>query len=125
MEREMEPSISADGTVKEPLSAAEAVSTVLCRGNRKPNFLKNIGVITSHTSATKFQLQVQFDSEKKRRQELESLVDELMKPKEKAGADMIKCEQDFHRVMKDQEKTRMTQASCNALLKRMLAELGA
>ena len=85
MESRMEPSTSADGTVKEPLSAAEAVAAVLCQDNRKPNFLKNIGVIPSRTSVPKFQLQ--FDSEKKRRQELESIVDEYKMAKEHADAD--------------------------------------
>ena len=70
MESRMEPSTSRDGTVKEPLSAAEAVPAVLCRGNRKPNFLKNIGVIPSPTSVPKFQLQVQFDSQKKGERDL-------------------------------------------------------
>ena len=115
MESRMEPSTSADGTVKEPLSAAEAVTAVLCQDNRKPNFLKNIGVIPSHTSVPKFQLQLQFDSEKKRRQELESIVDEYKKAKEHADADKIKYEQDLNRVIKDQE-------SCNALIKQMLAK---
>ena len=50
MESRMEPSTSPDGTVKEPLAAAEAIAAVLCRGNRKPNFLKNIGVVPSHKS---------------------------------------------------------------------------
>ena len=66
MEREMQPSTSADGTVQEPLSAAKVVAAVLCRGNRKPSFLKNIGVIPSHTCAPMIQFQLQFDSEKKK-----------------------------------------------------------
>ena len=116
MEYRMEPSTLADGTVKEPLSAAEAVAAVLCRGNRKANFLKNIGVvIPSHKSVPKFQLQLQLDSEKIRRQELESIVDEYKQAKEHADADKINYEQDLNRVIKDQE-------SCNALIKRMLAK---
>ena len=58
MASRMKPCTSADGTVKEPLSAAEAVAAVLCQGNQKPNFLKNIGVIPSHTSVPKFQVQL-------------------------------------------------------------------
>ena len=114
MEFRIEPSTSEHVTVKEPLSAAEAVAVVLCKGNRKASFLKNIGVvIPSHKSVPKFQLQL--DSEKKRRQELESIVDEYKKAKEHADADKIKYEQDLNRVIKDQE-------SCNALIKRMLAK---
>ena len=52
MERAMQPSISAN----EPLSAAEAVSAVLCQGNRQASFLKNICVIPTHTSAPMIQL---------------------------------------------------------------------
>ena len=59
MESRMEPSTSPDGTVKEHLAATEVVAVVLCRGNRKPNFLKNIGVVPSHKSVPKFQLQLQ------------------------------------------------------------------
>ena len=65
MESRMEPSTSPDGTVKEPLAAAEAIADVLCRGNRKRNFLKNICVVPSHKSVPKFQLQLQLDSRKK------------------------------------------------------------
>ena len=63
MERAMQPSSSA----KEPLSAAEAVSAVLCRGNRQSSFLKNIRAIPSHMFAPMIQLQLKYDSEKKRR----------------------------------------------------------
>ena len=61
----MEPCTSAGVTVKEPLSAAEAVSVVLCRGNRKASFLKNIGMIPCHMCAPMIQFQLQLDSEKK------------------------------------------------------------
>ena len=67
MERAMEPSTSANVTVKEPLSAAEAISAVLCPRNPKASFLKNICVIQSHTSAPMIQLQLKYDSKKKRR----------------------------------------------------------
>ena len=65
MKSRMEPSTSPDGTVKEPLADVEVVAAVLCRGNQKPNFLKNIGVVPSHKSVPKFQLQLQLDSQKK------------------------------------------------------------
>ena len=55
MESAMELSTSADVTVKEPLFAAEAVSVVLCQGNQKASFLKNICVIPSHTSTSMIQ----------------------------------------------------------------------
>ena len=79
----MQPSTSA----KKPLSAAEAVSDVLCQGNRKASFLINICVISSHTSAPIIQLQLKYDSEKKIRHKLESLVDEYKKAKEHADVE--------------------------------------
>ena len=94
-------------------------------GQSKGLFPENIGVIPSHTCAPMIQLQLQFDSEKKRRQELEALVDEYKKAKEHADAEAIKCAQHVNSLIKEQEQTRMIQASCNALLKQMLAQLGA
>ena len=113
MERAMQPSSPA----KEPISAAEAVSDVLCRGNRQSSFLKNIRTIPSHTSAPMIQLQLKYDSEKKRRQELESLVDEYKKAKEHADAEAIRSAEHVNCILKEQKRTRVCQASCNALLK--------
>ena len=120
MERAMQPSTSAN----EPLSAAEAVSDVLCRGNRQASFLKNICVIPTHTSAPIIQLQLKYDSEKKRRQELEYLVDEYKKAKEHADAEAIRSAEHVNNIVKEQERFRVCQASCNSLLKRMMVELG-
>ena len=100
MERAMQPSTSAN----EPLSAAEAVFAVLCRGNRQASFLKNICVIPSHTSTPMIQLQLKYDSEKKRRQELESLVDEYKKSKEHADAEAIWSTEHVNNIMKEQKK---------------------
>ena len=123
MEREMQPSAAADGTVKAPLSAVEAVAAVLGRGNRNSSFLKNIGVIPSHTNAPMIQLQLLFDAEKKRRLELESLFDERNKAKEHADAEAIMCVQHLKSIIKEQEETRKIQASCNDIIKQMIAEL--
>ena len=49
---------SAGAAMKELLSAAEAIDNVMCRGNLR---------------ATKFQLQVQLDSERKDKKELQSV----------------------------------------------------
>ena len=119
MERAMQPSTSAN----EPLSAAEVVSAVLCRGNPQSCFLKNIRAIPSHTSAPMIQLQLKYDSEKKRSQELEYLVDEY-KAKEHADAEAIRPAEHMNRIVKEQERFRVCQASCNALLKQMLVEFG-
>ena len=87
---------------------------MLCRGSRKPNFLKNIGVIPNHTAVPKLQLQFQFDSQEKRREELESIVDEYKKTKEHDDADKMKIKEELDHVIKYQE-------SCNALIKQLLA----
>ena len=64
MEGKMVVSTSLDGTVTQPLSATEAVAAVLCKGRRKPTFLKNVGLVSSRTKATKSQLQLQLDAER-------------------------------------------------------------
>ena len=92
---------SAGAAMKELLSAAEAVDNVLCRGNLR---------------ATKFQLQVQLDSERKDKNELQSVVDELKQSKEQAAADRIKHQQDLHLMYKEQEIMKKCQQSCNALI---------
>ena len=120
MERAMQPSTSAN----EPLSAVGAVSVVLCRGNRLASFLKNICVIPTHTSAPMIQLQLKYDSEKKRRQELEYLVDEYKKAKEHADAEAIWSAEHINNIVKEQKRSRVCQASCSTLLKQMLVELG-
>ena len=124
MERAIEPSTSAGVTIKEPLSVAEAVSIVLCRGNRKASLLKTIYVIPTHTSTPMIQLQLKYDSKKTRRQELESLVDEYKKAKEHADAESIWSVENLNSIIKEQKKVKVCQASCNALLKQMLVELG-
>ena len=120
----MAPHTLADGSgaVKEPLSAAEAVAEVLCMGNRKPNFLKTIGVITSRTRATKPQLELQLDSERKGRQELQSVVDELKQAKEQADAERIQCQQELHRMMNEQEDMKKRQLSYITIVEQTLAK---
>ena len=63
------------------------------------------------------QLQLKYDSEKKRRQELEYLVDEYKKAKEHADTEAIRSAEHVNNIMKEQKRTRVCQASCNALLK--------
>ena len=106
---------STDGDVKELLSATEAVADVLSRGNQKPTFLN------SRIRATKSQLQLQLDSERKGRQELQSVVDELKQAMEQADAERIKYQQELHRMNKEHETMRKAQQLCNALTDQMLA----
>ena len=61
---------------------------------------------------------------KKRRQELESLVDEYKKAKEHADVEAIRSAEHVNCMLKEQKRTRMCQTSCNALLKQMLVERG-
>ena len=70
------------------------------------------------------QLQLKYDSEKKRRQELEHLVDEYKKAKEHADAEAIRSAEHVNTIVKEQERFRVCQVSCNSLLKRMMVELG-
>ena len=70
------------------------------------------------------QLQLKYDSEKKRRQELESLVDEYKKAKEHADVEAIRSAEHVNIIVKEHERFRVRQASCNSLLKQMMVELG-
>ena len=70
------------------------------------------------------QLQLKYDSEKKRRQEREYLVDEYKKAKEHADAEAIRSAEHVNNILKEQERFRVCQAACNSLLKRMMVELG-
>ena len=70
------------------------------------------------------QLQLKYDSEKKRKKELESLVDEYKKAKEHADAEAIRSAKHVNSIVKEQKKFKVCQASCNALLKQMFVELG-
>ena len=98
---------SAGAAMKELLSTAEAVDNVLCRGNLR---------------ATKFQLQVQLDSERKDKNELQSVVDELKQAKEQADAERIKHQQDLRLMYKEQEIMKKCQQSCNALIEQMMSK---
>ena len=57
-----------DGAVKEPLSSAKVVAAVLTKGHRNASFLNTIGGVTTRVGATKCQLHLQLDSERKERQ---------------------------------------------------------
>ena len=70
------------------------------------------------------QLQLKCDYEKKRRLELESLVDEYNKAKEYADVEVIRSAEHTNNIVKAQKRSRVCQASCSALLKQMLVELG-
>ena len=94
---------SVDGAVKEPLSAAEAVAAVLTKGHRNASFLNTIGGVTTRARATKCQLHLQLDSERKERQDLQSVVEELKQAKEQADADRIKHQQE----LLDRKSTRL------------------
>ena len=87
MESKMVVSTLEDGTVIQPLSATEAIAEVLCQDKRKPTFLKNVGLISSRTKATKSQLQLQLDAQRAGKHELQALVHNFQQAKEQSDAD--------------------------------------
>ena len=87
MEGKMVVSTSPDGTLTQPLSATEVVATVLCKGRRKAIFLKNVGLVSSRTKATKSQLQLQLDAKRAGKQELRALVHDLQLSRQQSKAD--------------------------------------
>ena len=80
MQEKMAAPTSADSAVNKPISATESVAS----------FLNTRSVVTSRTRATMFQLQLKVDSERKERQDLQSVFEELKQAKEQANADRLR-----------------------------------
>ena len=93
-------STSPDGTLTQPLSATEAVAVVLCKGRRKPTFLKNVGLVSSRTKATKSQLQLQLDAERAGKQELQALVHDFQMSTQQREADKNNAQEQIRRCRK-------------------------
>ena len=55
---------------------------------------------------------------------MESLIYEYKKAKEHADVEAIRSAEHVNNIMKEHKKSRVCQASCNALLTQMLVELG-
>ena len=94
MREKMAAPTSAASAVKKPISATEFVAS----------FLNTIGGITTRARATKCQLHLQLDSERKERQDLQSLVEELKQAKEQADADRIKHRQELLRMRSEERR---------------------
>ena len=87
MEGKIVVSASPDGTLTQPLSATEAVAAVLCKGRRKATFLKNVGLVSSRTKATKSQLQLQLDTERAGKLERRALVHDFQMLRQQSEAE--------------------------------------
>ena len=111
---------SPGGTVRPPLSAAEAVADVLGQGNRKPTFLKNIGVSTSRFRATKSELQRQLDVEIAGKQEL---LMELKASRNQADANRVARQRELYDIQKQSAEYTQSQIQANALVQQLLGTL--
>ena len=109
---------STGGTVRPPLSAAEAVADVLGQGNQKPTFLRNIGVSTSRFRATKSKLQRQLDVEIAGKQEL---LMELKASRDQADADRIARQRELDDIRKQSAEYTQSQIQANALVQQLLS----
>ena len=103
MEQKMVPPPLADGIVVVPLSPADVVHYVLTKDNRKPTFLKNIGVHASTSRPTKAHLESQLQAERAASEKLRESV-ELQKSKEAAEAERLKYEADMQEMRRTQEE---------------------
>ena len=99
----MAQSTSGDGAVEEILSAAESV-------------------LMSRPRASKIQLQLLLDSEKKGRTKLQTVVHELNQAKEEADAERIQYHQDLHLMREEHETMKESQLFCNTLIAQLLAK---
>ena len=114
-----------DGTVTQPLSATEAVAEVLSKGTRKPTFLKNVGLISSNSKATKSQLQRQVDAERAAKHELQSLVRDFQQSKEQIDADRIDLQGQFQEIRATQNVSQKAQENTVLLIQTLLKKVSA
>ena len=121
MEDKMKPHTTEDDTVQPGPSASEAVAVVLTTDNRKPTFLKNIGLTTSRTKTTKAQLQLQLDTERAGNQKLQAVLIDMKEAKDIADADRLKYEEGILEMRKEQVKSKLRQESTNKLLNQLVA----
>ena len=105
-----------DGTVIQALSATEAVSEVLSAGSRKPTFLKNVGLVSSRTKATKSQLQLQLDAERAGKQELRALVHDFQMSRQQSEADKNNAQEQMQAMQESIEASKKNQENVAALL---------
>ena len=94
-------STSPDGTVTQPLSATETVAEVLCKGQRKPTFLKSVCLVSSRTKATKSQLQLQLDAERAGKQELRALLHDFQMSRQQSEADKNNAQEQMQAMWDD------------------------
>ena len=121
MEGKMVVSTSPDGTLTQPLSATEAVAAVLCKGRRKPTFLKNVGLVSSRTKATKSQLQLQLDAERAGKLELRALVHDFQMSRQQSKADKNNAQEQMQAMQESIEASKKNQENVAALLQKLLA----
>ena len=121
MEGKMVVSTSLDGTLTQPLSATKGVATVLCKGRRKTTFLKNVGLVSSHTKPTKSQLQLQLDSERAGKHELQALVHDFHLSREQSEADKNNAQEQMQAMQEDIQASKKNQENVAALLRKLLA----
>ena len=115
MEGKMVVSTSPDGTLTQPLSATEAIAAVLCKGRRKHTLLKNVGLVSSRTKATKSQLQLQLDAERAGKQELQALVQDFQLSRQHSEADKNTAQEQMQAMQDDIEASK-NQEKVSALL---------
>lgn len=94
---------------------------MLSQGYRNSSFLNNIGVVTSRTRATKSELKLQVDSQKKDMQDLRVLLEDSKKKREQSDADMIMHQQGFVGMKQLHEGMKKNYEMCETLIA-MLAE---
>ena len=114
-----------DGTVTQALSATEAVAEVLSKGTRKPTFLKNVGLISSRSKATKSQLQRQVDAERAAKHELQSLVRDFQQLKEQSDADRIDLQGQFQEIRATQNVSQKAQENTVLLIQTLMKKVSA
>ena len=93
---------------------------MLSKGQRKPTFLKNVGLVSSRTKATISQLQFQLDAERARKQELQTLVHDFHLSREQSEADKNNTQEQMQAMREDIKSLKKNQETVAAILQKLV-----
>src|SRR3954453_5067679 len=94
MEEKVASTPSADGRVDDPVSSIEAVHQVLTAGERKPTFMRNIGLTVAPKGRTpaRSMIEAQLLADQARNKELCAALEDMQRDKEDVKETILKSE---------------------------------
>ena len=94
---------------------------MLSKGQRKPTFLTNVGLVSSRTKATISQLQFQLDAERAGKHELHALVHNFHLSREQSEADKNNTQEQMQATREDIKSLKKNQETVAAILQKLVA----